>query len=313
MRTEQRPARWRQQLDMYRALASTVSQPAYEDIVGDAHPRPAAIPGYEFLDVLGRGSTSVVHLAWAEDLDRLAAVKVFHGGAHAGSSTLARCRVEADTLRRLHHPNVVEFYAVGHHGGRAFCALEYVEGGDLRHRLNGSARSARRSAKLVAQCAHALDSVHRLGVVHRDLSPGNILLTADGRPKIADFALAVRPESGTRHTLGREITGTPRYMAPEQIDPAIGAVGPATDLYALGAILYELMTGRPPHHGSTFPDIAHQIRQVAPIPPSRLAPSTPGDLEAICLRCLEKEPARRYASAAELAHDLEAFLERGDR
>jgi serine/threonine protein kinase len=312
--------RLRQQIEMHRELTSPPSQTRLEELpaTGDtpstdradttAFRRLPSIPGYELLTVLGQGTMGTVYLARQAGLNRLVAVKMVHGGAHAGPVVLAHFRFEAETLGQLHHPNIVEIHGVGNHEGHVFCALEYVGGGDLRHRLKGVPQPARHSAKLIQKLALALDSVHRLGVVHRDLNPANILLTADGRPKIADFGLAERLELGAGHTQNGEIVGTPSYMAPEQADPTMNEIGPATDLYALGAILYEMLTGRPPFQGSNFIDTRHQIRTVPPTPPSRLEPSTPRDLEAICLKCLEKEPSRRYSNALALARDLEAFL-----
>jgi eukaryotic-like serine/threonine-protein kinase len=312
--TDQRHrSRLRQQIDMYRELTSPPKHARLEEHSTD---RPDAlpflglpsIPGYELLAVLGRGAMGTVYLARQAGPDRLVAVKMVRGGAHAGAVALAGFRVEVETLGRLHHPNIVEMYGVGEHEGDVFCALEYVGGGDLRRRLEGVAQPARRSARLIQALAFAVDAVHRLGVVHRDLKPANILLTAEGLPKIADFGLADRLAIGGGRSQSGEIIGTPSYMAPEQTDTTVNEVGPSTDVYALGAILYELLTGRPPFHGSSFIDVAHRIRTAPPTPPSRLQRSIPRDLETICLKCLEKEPSRRYPNALELARDLESIV-----
>jgi eukaryotic-like serine/threonine-protein kinase len=313
--------RLRQQIDMHRGLASPASQTQLEELPASggapsthgadtaaSRRRLPSIPGHELLGVLGQGTMGTVYLARQAGDNRLVAVKMLRGGALADSVALAHFRFEAETLGQLHHPNIVEIYGVGNHEGRAFYALEYVGGGDLRDRLDCVPQPARHSAELIQKLSLALDSVHRLGVVHRDLNPANILLTVDGEPKIADFGLAERVEPGPGHAQNGEIAGTPSYMAPEQTDPTMNKIGPATDLYALGAILYEMLTGLPPFQGRSFIDILHRIRTVPPTPPSRIEPSTPRDLEAICLKCLEKEPSRRYSSALALARDLEAFL-----
>ncbi len=223
---------------------------------------------------------------------------------------LARFRVEAEAVARLQHPNIVQIHEVGQHAGSPFLVLELVEGRNLAQRLAGTPQPARQAAELVETLARAIDSAHRQGVVHRDLTPANVLLTADGRPKITDFGLAkLIIGGGDLRTQTGELLGTPSYMAPEQAASRHQAIGAATDVYALGAILYELLTGRPPFKAESALETLRQVVAHEPVAPSRLRPKLPRDLETICLKCLHKEPSHRYASAAALAEDLRRFLE----
>jgi eukaryotic-like serine/threonine-protein kinase len=268
------------------------------------------IPGYEVLGVLGRGGMGVVYRAWQKGLNRSVAVKRVHAGAQAGAKVLARFRVEAEAVARLQHPNIVQVHEVGEHAGSPFLVLELVEGRSLAQSLAGTPRPARPAAELVETLALAIHCAHRQGVVHRDLTPANILLTADGRPKITDFGLAkLIIGGGDLRTQTGELLGTPSYMAPEQAASRHQAIGAATDIYALGAILYELLTGRPPFKAESALETLYQVVAHEPVAPSRLRPKLPRDLETICLKCLHKEPSHRYASAAALAEDLRRFLE----
>jgi hypothetical protein len=250
----------------------------------------------------------IVYRARHVRLKRLVALKKILAGAWADEEDRARFRVEAEAVARLQHPNIVQIFEVGEHRGQPFCALEYVGGGTLADRLAGTLQPARPAASLVRTLALAMDAAHRRGIVHRDLKPANILLAEDGSPKVADFGLAKRLDQETAQTLTGAVLGTPAYMAPEQ---AAGQkeVGPAADVYALGAILYEMLTGRPPFRGVTVLDTLEQVRTREPVPPRRLQAQVPRDLETICLKCLEKQPRRRYASAAELADRLQLFLD----
>jgi WD40 repeat protein len=263
------------------------------------------VPGYEILAVLGRGGMGVVYQARQISLNRVVALKMIAAGADA--EELARFRQEAEALASLHHPNLVQVYEVGRQDGRPFLALEYVAVGSLAARLDGTPLPPGRSAGLVETLARAVHAAHEAGIVHRDLKPANILLAADGTPKITDFGLAKRLDRDAGLTRTGTIAGTPGYMAPEQASPD-GPVGPATDVYALGAILYELLTGRPPFRGSDPLETLFQVRARDPVPPRTLAAGVPADLETVCLKCLEKDPARRYPSAAALADDLHRFL-----
>jgi WD40 repeat protein len=268
------------------------------------------IPGYEVLGVLGRGGMGIVYRAWQKELNRLVAVKMLHAGAQANPRLLSRFRVEAEAVGRLRHPNIVQVYEAGQHKGSPFLVLELVEGRSLAESLAGIPRPSRQAAELVETLARAVDFAHRQGVVHRDLTPANVLLTADGRPKITDFGLAkLIIGGGDLRTQTGDLLGTPSYMAPEQAAGRHQAIGAATDVYALGAILYELLTGRPPFKAESALETLGQVVAHEPVAPSRLRPKLPGDLETICLKCLHKEPTHRYASAAELAEDLLRFLE----
>jgi WD40 repeat protein/tRNA A-37 threonylcarbamoyl transferase component Bud32 len=268
-----------------------------------------AVPGYELLGELGRGAMGVVYKARQTKLKRLAALKMILAGPHASSSELARFRREAEAIARLQHPNIVQIYEVGEQDGRPFFSLEYVDGGSLAQQLSGTPWPARRAAELVRTLARAMHAAHAQGVVHRDLKPANVLLTRDGQPKITDFGLAKQLDESVAQTQSGAIVGTPSYMAPEQAGGKGGPVGPAADVYALGAILYELVTGRPPFRAETPLDTVLQLLSEEPVPPRRLQPKLPRDLETICLKALAKEPGRRYASAEALADDLHRFMD----
>jgi WD40 repeat protein len=269
------------------------------------------VPGYEMLGELSRGGMGVVHKARQIGLNRLVALKMILAGAHASKEEIARFEREAEAVARLQHPNIVQIHEVGEHAGRPFFSLEYVEGGNLAQRLDGTPWPARRAAELTATLARAMEYAHQQGIVHRDLTPSNVLVTADGTPKIADFGLAkFLMGGGVSPTRTGSILGTPSYMAPEQAQANKQAIGPATDVYALGAILYELLTGRPPFKEETPLDTALQVVNQEPVAPSRLHAKVPQDLETICLKCLHKESSKRYGSARELADDLQRFLSR---
>ena len=272
----------------------------------DAFP---SIPGYEVEAILGRGGMGVVYKARHLRLNRTVAIKTLLGGGSAGPHERERFQREAEAVAALRHPNIVQLYDVGEEEGRPYFTMEFVDGGSLALKLAGSPQPARPSADLVSTLADAVHAAHRGGIVHRDLKPANVLLAADGTPKISDFGLARRLEGGAALTLSGVPVGTPSYMAPEQALGRAAAVGPATDVYALGAILYELLTGRPPFRAATAAETVQQVISQEPAPPSRLNAQVPRDLETICLKCLHKEPARRYSSAEELADDLRRFGE----
>ncbi|QEH35413.1 Serine/threonine-protein kinase PrkC [Aquisphaera giovannonii] len=270
-------------------------------------PAPADVPGYEIFEVLGRGGTGVVYRARQRSLNRPVALKMILDGSHSGARQAGRFRAEAEAIARLQHPGIVQIHEVGEHEGRPFLALEYVPGGTLDRALGGTPLPADRAAALAEPLALAVEHAHGRGVVHRDLKPANVLLTAAGEPKIADFGLARIVAGDSNQTDSGAMVGTPSYMAPEQVDGGPGRVGPAADIYALGAILYEALTGRPPFRGESPVETLLQVRGADVVPPRRLRPDLPRDLETICLKCLEKDPRRRYATARALADDLRAF------
>jgi eukaryotic-like serine/threonine-protein kinase len=281
------------------------------------------VPGYELLGELGRGGMSVVYKARQVALERYVAVKMVLIGAHVGSKDLVRFRAEAEVIARLQHPNIVQIYDVGEAAGRPYFVLEFVAGGSLAQQLQGRPQPARPAAQLVETLARAVHAAHAGGVVHRDLKPANILLarSADSGaflnavPKITDFGVAKCAE-GDGETLGHrcptatgEFLGTPNYMAPEQAMVPRQPIGPAADVYALGAILYELLTGRPPFRGESPLDTILQVLHSDPVPVTGLQPNVPRDLETICLKCLRKDPRKRYSTALELAEDVQNFLQ----
>ena len=269
-----------------------------------------AVAGYEILDELGRGGMGVVYKARHVKLNRVVALKMILAGSHAGEEDLRRFRTEAEAIAGLHHAHIVQIYDVGEQDGLPYCTLEFVGGGTLEAQLDGTPWPAPRAAQLLETLARAMYAAHQRGIVHRDLKPANVLLTAEGTPKITDFGLAKRLDQDAGQTRTGTIMGTPSYMAPEQAGGQNHAIGPATDVYALGAVLYELLTGRPPFNAPTPLDTVLQVVQCEPVPPARLNPKVPGDLDTICMKCLQKDPGKRYASAHDLADDCRRFLAR---
>jgi tetratricopeptide (TPR) repeat protein len=267
------------------------------------------IDGYEVKAVLGRGGMGVVFKAKHLKLDRTVALKMLLGGDYAGPLELARFRREATAVAGLRHPQIVQVYDVGDLTGRPYFTMEFVEGGNLDQYLAKALPNPRQAAELVATLAVAVQFAHKSGIIHRDLKPANILLTSDGLPKITDFGLARPVDGGAKFTMSGVRVGTPSYMAPEQALGKVREIGPAVDIYALGAVLYEALTGRPPFQGETAAETERQVIAQEPAPPSRLNSNVPRDLETICLKCLHKNPARRYASAQDLADDLHRFLD----
>jgi len=269
------------------------------------------IPGYAVESVVGSGGAGVVYRARHLTLKRPVAIKMLLAGAFAGANELARFRREAESIAALCHPNIVQVFDAGECEGRPFYTMEFMEGGTLAAKLGGVPQSAAVSATWGLTLARAVQAAHAHGIVHRDLKPGNILLTGEGTLKIADFGLARSMDGAGEEsalTLEGARIGTPSYMAPEQATGSAGAFCPSVDIYALGAILYEMITGRPPFRGENPIETQRQVISDEPVPPTRLNSRTPRDLETICLKCLRKEPRLRYASASELADDVERFL-----
>ncbi|MCI0380556.1 MAG: protein kinase [Gemmataceae bacterium] len=284
------------------------------------------IAGYQILEVIDQGGMGIVYKARQVGLGRIVAVKMM---TRLSSKMIDRFRAEAEAAARLHHPNIVQVFEVGQAGGLPFFSMEYVAGGSLAQYLKDHRPHLRQAAEFVEALARAVHAAHERGIVHRDLKPGNILLagvrgqeSGDSEdtpvfltpdpclltPKIADFGLAKRLDDDAGHTQTGEVLGTPSYMAPEQAGGKRELIGPRTDVYALGAILYEMLTGQPPFKGSSIIESLRMVATQDPVPTSRLA-DVPKDLDAICMTCLEKSPARRYASAQALADDLRSFLD----
>jgi non-specific serine/threonine protein kinase/serine/threonine-protein kinase len=267
------------------------------------------VPGYEILGELGHGGMGVVYRARHLGLKRVVALKMIRAGAQAGAEELARFRAEARFQASVHHPHIVQIFEIGEAAGLPYFALEYVDGTSLDKRLAGRPQPARSAAQLIETLARTIHHAHAKGLVHRDLKPGNILLASDATPKVGDFGLAKRLEGEAGRTQTGAVVGTPSYMAPEQAWGRVKAIGPAADIYALGGILYELLTGRPPFLGASAVDTVLQVRHQEPVPPRHWLANVPRDLETICLKCLRKEPGQRYSSAEALADDLRRFLE----
>ena len=274
---------------------------------GPPAPQPTHIPGYEILDVLDQGGMGIVYRARQTELSRIVAVKMM-AGAHPSGPRLSRFRTECRAIAQLHHPNLVEIFESGETDVGPYFSMELVEGGDLNAKLKSNPPTFEESATLLESIARVVHEVHERGIIHRDLKPANILLTADGVPKVTDFGLAKLLDEESGHSRTGEVLGTLTYMAPEQIDPSLGSVESPADVYAMGAILYELLAGQPPFLATTT-QLMRQIVQEDPPAPSTIRNEVPRDLDAICLKCLEKKPEERYESALELADDLRNFLE----
>jgi serine/threonine-protein kinase len=262
---------------------------------------------FELLDVIGWGGMGIVYRARQPKLNRLVALKMIRADGSADPAEVRRFRTEAEVVAGLEHPSIVPVYEVGERDGLLYLSMRLVEGGTLADRLDGFTADPRAAARLVADTAWAVHFVHQRGILHRDLKPSNILLDREGQPHVSDFGLAKRLEADASLTQKGAIVGTPQYMAPEQTSGRKGAVTTATDVYGLGAVLYALLTGRPPFQGETVLETLEQVREREPEPPRRINAKVDRDLETICLKCLQKDPQRRYESAQALAEDLERW------
>lgn len=270
---------------------------------------PRMIGGYDILEEIGRGGMGVVYKAQDQRLKRTVALKMVWGGSSASPEELARFRGEAEVVAQLQHPNIVQIYEIGMHEGQPFIVFEFIDGGNLADRIMGKPQPPRQAAEMVNTLARAMHAAHQLHIIHRDLKPANVLLTKSGTLKLTDFGLAKQMGNSLGLSRTGDVMGTPSYMAPEQAAGQLENLGPKTDVYALGAILYEMLTGRPPFRGVTMFETLEQVRSAEPVPLSKLAPRIHKDLSTVCLKCLQKTPEKRYASALELADDLRRWLD----
>jgi serine/threonine-protein kinase len=270
--------------------------------------RPRLLAGYEILGELGRGGMGVVYEARQTALGRMVALKLIRSAEFATPAELVRFQNEAEAVARLDHPHIVPIYEVGQHRGLRFFSMKLVEGSSLDRKLEEYAGDFAAAARLTALAAEAVHHAHVRGILHRDLKPANILVDAQGMPHVTDFGLARRIDSGADLTQSGLPVGTPSYMSPEQARGEKGSLTTATDVYGLGSILYALLTGRAPFAGSSLAETLDMVRDEPAPPPSRLNRRVPRDLEVVCLKCLEKDPERRYPSADALAQDLKRWL-----
>ncbi len=274
----------------------------------EARPAPRCIGDYELLEKLARGGMGVVYRAWDTRLQRPVALKMIRGSQLATEEEVHRFFLEAKAAAQLDHPGIVPVFDVGEHAGEHYYVMGLVEGGSLARRIRERPLPPREAAAIVRQVAEAMAYAHRRGVIHRDLKPGNILLDVTGQPKVADFGLAKMVRDDSHLTMTGQVLGTPAYMPPEQAAGKSLDVGPEADIYSVGAILYCLLTGRPPFQAATSAETLRQVLEQEPVSPRQLNRVVGRDLETICLKCLQKEPSRRYATAEDLARDLGHWL-----
>jgi serine/threonine-protein kinase len=263
---------------------------------------------YELLQEIARGGMGVVYKARQLSLNRIVALKMMLPSLSTSATEVQRFRTEAEAAANLQHPNIVSIHEVGEHDGRLYFSMDYIKGQSLASLIRAHPLPAENAARYLKTTAEAVHYAHRQGFLHRDLKPSNILVDETNQPRITDFGLAKRMESDSRLTITGSVLGTPSYMSPEQAAGKSDQVGPASEVYSLGTILYELLIGRPPFQAATPMDTVLLVLNADPVPPQLLIPKLNRDLETICLKCLEKEPRRRYQSAQELADDLNRYL-----
>jgi WD40 repeat protein/tRNA A-37 threonylcarbamoyl transferase component Bud32 len=282
--------------------------PLPDDREPKAERAPLRFGDYELIQQIARGGMGVVYKARQRKLGRVVALKMILAGRLATAEEVQRFYLEAQAAAQLEHPGIVPIFEVGEHAGQPFFSMSFVEGGSLANRVREGPLPPREAAGLVERIAGAVAYAHAHGIIHRDLKPGNILLDKDGTPKVSDFGLAKKVAGDSHLTLAGQVVGTPAYMAPEQAAGKTDEVGPAADIYALGAILYCLLTGRPPFDSVDTLETLRQVKEQEPVPPRRRNFAVGRDLDTICLKCLQKDPRKRYASASGLAEDLGRFL-----
>ncbi len=263
---------------------------------------------YEVEEEIGRGGMGVIYRARQTSLDRRVAIKMILSGNLADTTEVKRFRTEAEAAANLKHPNIVAIHEVGVHEGQHYYSMDLVEGGNLEERIRQEPLAPGDAAKCLKAVAEAVAYANENGILHRDLKPQNILLDGVGKPHITDFGLAKKLESGTQLTLSGSVMGSPGFMAPEQAEGDRDKIDVRTDVYGLGSLLYAMLTGRAPIQGDNVADTIRRVTEEEPVPPRRLNPKVAQDLETVCLKCLAKNPAERYATAAEVAEDLERFL-----
>jgi len=306
-------ARW---LDPSPSLESAFSVDSLRCLTeSSSHDSPATSPlrdsrfgDYELLDEIARGGMGIVFRARQISLNRIVAIKMIRAGVLASELDIVRFQAEAQAAARLQHPNIIAIHEVGEHDDRHYFSMAYVPGQNLAQCVREHPWAAPRAAHCLARIAEAVHYAHEHGILHRDLKPSNVIIDEEDTPHLTDFGLATRIEDASALTLSGAILGTPSYMAPEQTGGRRFEIGPRTDIYALGALLYEVLTGHPPFQGETPLDTIKLVRETDPVPPRRLNPRIPADLETITLKCLEKEPRKRYSTAREFAEDLTRFL-----
>src|SRR5262245_6137363 len=295
-----------------RAGSGSAENPANAAVLNKKTLRAAELLGelgdYELLEEIGRGGQGVVFRARQKSLNRTVALTVISLGPWASKAHLKRFRLEAEAAARLEHPGIVPIHEVGERDGSCYFSMKFVEGGQLDEVVGRTPISIRQAAELIVKIARTVHYAHEHGILHRDIKPGNILLDKNGEPHLTDFGLARLLDTQSSVTRTIDVLGTPSYMAPEQAAGETTKLSKATDVYGLGAVLYQLLTGQPPFAGGTTYETIRLLRDTEPRLPRQLNPKVDRDLSTICLKCLEKDPERRYASAVALAEDLEHWL-----